>query len=132
MNAKQDDYSDPNQQSVVLKVEHKIPSCSVLFTGDTDYRPWKEKIISYYDDDAISSAILVAAHHGSITFFNDPSDEHNYYTHHIKKISPAMTLVSVGPNAHGLPDAKAIELYDKYSHGSDEGNKVYTTQDKKI
>jgi len=130
MNAKWDDYTEPNQQSVVVKVEYRVPTCSVLFTGDTDYRPWKEKILTRYSDADLSSALLVAAHHGSIVFFDDPSDEKNYYTDHIKKITPAMTLISVGPNQHGLPDAKAIELYTKYSTGSDKGNKVYTTEDK--
>lgn len=41
-----------------------------------------------------------------------------------------MTLISVGPNVHDLPDEKAVELYENYSRGSDKGNKVYTTQDK--
>lgn len=130
MNAKRDDYTDTNQQSVVIKIEYKVPTCSVLFTGDTDYRPWKEKILTSYNDADIRSALLIAAHHGSITFFDDPSDEKNYYVDHIKKIGPAMTLISVGPNQHGLPDAKAIEIYKKYSSGSNQGNKVYTTQEK--
>ena len=45
-------------------------------------------------------------------------------------ISPVMTLVSVGPNTHGHPDEKALELYRKYSSGSDKGNKVYRTDTK--
>lgn len=130
MNAKWDDYSDPNQQSVVLKIEYKISSCSVLFAGDTDYRPWKEKILTYYEDSDLRSELLIAAHHGSVTFFDDPSDTKNYYINHIKKIIPAITLVSVGPNQHDLPNAKAIELYTKYSAGSNKGNKLYTTEDK--
>src|SRR5439155_11113834 len=101
MNAKWADYSNPNQQSVVVKVEYKTPGCSVLFTGDTDFRPWKQKILTNYGDDDLRSAILIAAHHGSITFFDDPSDTKNYYVDHIKKIRPAMTLISVGPNQHG-------------------------------
>ncbi len=47
------------------------------------------------------------------------------------KIKPAMTLISVGPNQHGFPDKKAVELYEKHSAGSDKGNKVYTTEQKK-
>jgi len=130
MNGKRADYIDVNQQSVVLKIEFKTPGCSVLFTSDTDFRPWKEKILPSYRDCDLKSALLIAAHHGSNTFFDDPSDEKNYYTAHIKKIMPGMTLVSVGPNQHGLPDKKAIELYEKYSNGSNAGNKVYTTEDK--
>jgi beta-lactamase superfamily II metal-dependent hydrolase len=131
MNGRWDDYSDTNQQSIVLKIEYKTPSCSVLFAGDTDYRPWKEKILQNYSEDDLSSALLIASHHGSITFFDDPFNTQNYYLDHIKKIKPAMTLISVGPNQHGLPDKKAIELYEKYSSGSDKGNKVYTTKEKK-
>lgn len=72
----------------------------------------------------------MAAHHGSITFFDDPADTQHYYTEHITAIKPAMTIVSVGNNTHGHPDKKALELYEKYSSGSNNGNKVFTTQDK--
>jgi len=41
-----------------------------------------------------------------------------------------MTLISVGPNVHDLPDRKALELYEKYNRGSKQGNKVFTTEDK--
>jgi beta-lactamase superfamily II metal-dependent hydrolase len=128
MNSKWDDYTDSNDQSVVLKVENK--GASAMLTGDTSYRPWKEKILYYYGDNHLSTNILLAAHHGSLTFFDDPSDEKHCYTAHIMKIAPAMTLVSVGPNTQDLPDDKAMELYEKYSSGSDKGNKVYTTEDK--
>lgn len=130
MNAKWDDYTDVNEQSVVLKVEYKENGSSAMLCGDTNYRPWKDKILPYYADEKIKSNILYAAHHGSIDFFNDPSDEKNYYTEHIKIIKPAMTLISVGPNVHELPDKKAVELYTKYSLGSNQGNKVFTTEDK--
>ncbi len=128
MNSKWEDYTDPNEQSIVLKVQFK--GASVMLAGDTNVRPWKEKILTYYDDNDLSSSILLGSHHGSLTFFDDPSDDKNYYTSHIKKIKPAMTLISVGPNVHDLPDKKAIELYEKYSSGSNQGNKVFTTEDK--
>lgn len=131
MNGKWADYSDANQQSAVVKVEYKTPACSVLFAGDTDYRPWKEKILPNYGGSNLRSSILIAAHHGSVTFFDDPSDTKSYYNNHIQHIEPDMTLISVGPNQHGLPDQKAVELYEKYSSGSDQGNKVYTTEEKK-
>ena len=128
MNAAWDDYSDPNDQSVVLKVEYG--DSSVMLAGDTSYRPWQEKIIPHYSTSDLKSSILMAAHHGSLTFFDDPSDEKNYFMSHIKKIAPSMTLVSVGPNQHGLPDSKAVELYEKHSSGSSKGNKLYTTDEK--
>ena len=128
MNSRWEDYSDPNDQSIVLKVEHK--GASAMLTGDTSYKPWKEKILPLYDNARISANILLAAHHGSLTFFNDPSDEKYYYTDHIKAIAPAMTLVSVGPNSYNLPDDKAIELYEKHSSGSNQGNKVFASEEK--
>lgn len=128
MNSKWTDYSDPNDQSIVLKIEDH--GASALLTGDTSFKPWKEKILSNYSDTRLSANILLASHHGSLTFFDDPADEKNYYTAHIRKIGPAMTLVSVGPNTHDLPDDKAMELYEKHSAGSDKGNKVYTTEEK--
>lgn len=128
MNSKRADYSDPNDQSVVLKIEDH--GASALLTGDTSFKPWKEKILPSYPDVRISANILLGAHHGSLTFFDDPADEQNYYTAHIQKIRPAMTLVSVGPNTHDLPDDKAMELYQVHSTGSKNGNKIYTTEEK--
>jgi beta-lactamase superfamily II metal-dependent hydrolase len=84
----------------------------------------------YYSAEKVSATILLGAHHGSLTFFDDPNDTKNYYTDHIKTINPAMTIISVGPNVYDLPDKKALELYEKYTRGSDKGNKLYTTEEK--
>lgn len=46
LNSKWQDYSDPNQQSIVVKIEYGTES--VMLAGDTDYRPWKEKILIFY------------------------------------------------------------------------------------
>lgn len=126
LNSSWDDYNDANDQSVVVKIEYK--GSSVLFPGDTSYKPWKEKILPFYGDSKLSSSILIASHHGSDSFFNDPNDTKHWYVDHIRKISPDMTLVSVGNNTHDLPDSDALKLYEKYSSGSDKGNKIYTTQ----
>jgi len=128
MNSKRPEYSDTNEQSIVLKLEHK-GSGSCLLAGDTNFRPWKEKILPRYQAD-VKSNILLAAHHGSLDFFDDPADTQHYYLDHIKMINPAITLISVGPNAHDLPNKKAVELYTKYSTGFNQGNKVFTTQEK--
>jgi len=127
MNASDDDFTDANDQSVVLKVE--FGKSSALLAGDTSFRPWKEKILPNYSDDELKADILLGSHHGSLAFFDDPGDDQNYYTRHMRKIKPDMTIVSVGPNVHDLPDDKAMELYKKYSSGSDKGNKVRTTED---
>ncbi|GAG16278.1 unnamed protein product [marine sediment metagenome] len=99
-----------------------------MLTGDTSYRSWKEFIEEKYIDSDLSSEILLASHHGSISFFDDPNDEKNYYVSHIKKINPAMTIISYGDN--NLLDDKAVKLYKEYSRGPNHGNKVYTTLDK--
>lgn len=126
---------DANAQSIVMKVQHHsaetgLVLSSLMLTGDSDAVAWRKAIVPEYSASDLKSSILMASHHGSISFFDDPSDEKNYYTAHIKKMSPAMTLVSVGPNVHGHPDKKAIELYKKYSAGSSKGNKVFRTDKK--
>ncbi len=126
MNSKSSDYTDPNRQSIVLKLEHDGGG-SCLLAGDTDFKPWKEKILPSYGED-VKSDIFLAPHHGSISFFDDPSEQY-YYEDHIKKINPAMTLISVGSNVHGLPDKKALELYARHCTGSNKENKIYTTMD---
>lgn len=127
LHSKDGDYSDANDQSIVAKIDFK--GSSALLAGDTSYAPWKDKLVRR-NGNSLNSAILLAAHHGSITFFDDPADTKNYYTGHVQCIAPAMTLISVGPNVHGLPDKKAVELYKKYSSGSTQGDKVFTTEEK--
>ena len=121
-----------NAQGLVLKVEHRNvnnsrATGSVMLTGDSDAETWRYAIQKDYDAQDLSCDILLAGHHGSITFFDDPRDEKYYYKAHVKAMKPAMTIVSVGKNPHGHPDAKAIELYEKHSRGSSQGNKLYRT-----
>jgi len=128
MNAKNDQFTDANDQSIVMKIEYG--RSSVMLTGDTSFRPWKEVILPFYDANRLSTSILLGSHHGSLSFFDDPSDERSYYTAHMEMLSPAMTIISVGPNVHDLPDKKALGLYERHSSGSSQGNKVFTTDDK--
>lgn len=132
MNSENNDLpDDPNAQSIVIKVQHRDPHgnnlASSLLSGDTNAATWRYSILGFYDESDLSSNILLASHHGSISFFDDPKDEKHYYTEHIEYISPAMTIVSVGNNPHGHPDPKAMELYEDYSKGSDKGNKTKRT-----
>jgi len=122
-----------NAQGIVIKIEHwNKSSCSssVLLTGDCDAETWRYAIMKDYSLVDIETSILMAGHHGRITFFDDPADKEHYYTSHIKAIKPEMTIVSVGDNPHGHPNKTALELYEKYSSGSNKGNKVFTTQNK--
>ncbi|WP_415912780.1 ComEC/Rec2 family competence protein [Neptuniibacter sp. QD37_11] len=122
-----------NAQGLVIKVEHwNSSNCgsSVILTGDCDAETWKSAIMQDYNEADVKASILMGAHHGSISFFDDPADDKYYYIGHIKAINPDMTIISVGDNAHGHPDSEAIDLYERYTQGSKQGNKVFTTQDK--
>lgn len=132
MNSKNDDLPDDgNAQSIVIKVEHLDGNghrSSVMLTGDSDAGTW-QSVRQHYDDSDLACSLLLGSHHGSITFFDDPADEKNYYVAHMRAMSPAVTIISVGDNAHGHPDGKAIELYEKYSTGSKKGNKLLRTDE---
>ena len=121
-----------NAQGIVVKVEHLSADGttvlgSVILSGDSDAETWRYGIQEDYAKQDLACELLVAGHHGSITFFDDPADKENYYVDHMRVMSPAMTIVSVGRNPHGHPNAKALELYEKYSKGSKHGNKVFRT-----
>lgn len=127
MNAADDEFTDANDQSIVLKIEYG--NSSTILAGDTSFRPWRERILPFYSDSDLSADILLGSHHGSLSFFDDPDDEQYYYMEHLRKINPDMTIISVGPNVHDLPDKEAMKFYKKYSSGSNKGNKVYATED---
>ena len=126
LNSQRSDYTDTNDQSIVLKIGYK--GQSLILPGDTSYKPWKEKIIPSNSDSDLKASFLLAPHHGSNSFFEDAIS--GSFFEHIKKISPYMTIVSVGPNTSGLPDQKALEMYNKFSKGLNNGDKIYTTQEK--
>ena len=123
LNSRSSDYIDPNDQSIVLKFSYK--GNSIILSGDTSCKPWKEKIVPRFSSE-LSSTFLLASHHGSNTFFEDASGD---YYEHIRKINPFLTIVSVGPNSWGLPDKKALGLYTSFSKGLSNGAKVNTTQE---
>lgn len=122
-----------NAQGIVIKVEHRTLSgaigSSIMLTGDSDAETWRYGIMQDYGKADVKSSLLVGGHHGSLSFFDDPADTQYYYEKHVETISPAMTLISVGPNSHGHPKAEAIQLYMKHSSGSDKGNKVKRTDE---
>lgn len=135
LNSKNDELNDNhNAQSIVIKVVHHHPTTgnelsSVLLTGDTDATTWRN-IRQNYSDKDLSCTLLLASHHGSVTFFDDPADSANYYTSHIKAMSPDMTIISVGKdNPYEHPHEKSVEFYSKYSKGSNKGNKIKRTDE---
>ena len=124
--------SNANEQGIVLKVEQRTSDMntvqgSTILTGDCGVPTWRDGILKDYSAAEISCDILLAAHHGSITFFDNPGNNQYYYTEQIRAIKPDMVVVSVGNNSYGHPDSKALELYKKYSNGSNTGNKIRRT-----
>ena len=87
-------------------------------------------ILPSYGAAPLRSTILIASHHGSMSFFKDGKIPPRPYTAHMDAISPRMTFVSVGPNVHGFPDPQALRLYASFTRGSDDGEKMYTTEEK--
>ena len=119
-----------NDQGLVLKVEQRNTDMSrvlgsAMLTGDGSYAVWKDGIMKDYDSNQMRCNILMAAHHGSLDFFEDQSN--NRYLKHVEAMKPAMTIVSVGPNNYGHPDETAMRLYRENSRGLDNGDKTYRT-----
>ena len=89
MSAKDDRLPDnPNAQGIVLKVEQRASGMgtvegSTMLTGDSDGATWKRGVRKDYTASDVSCDILLAGHHGSITFFEDPDDSKNDYTSHV-------------------------------------------------
>ena len=118
--------------SIVLKIEYG--GTSLLLTGDSDWKAWKEKIIPNYFG-KVKSEILVASHHGSRSFFTDEeknetidiiNNEDTTYIDSIDYIEPDIVLISCGDykTAHH-PNKEALKLYrEKSKHCQ-----VYTTKD---
>ncbi len=124
LNGKRSHLTDANSQSIVAKIEGDYSS--MMLAGDTNAKVWKEYIMNEIPS-KIKSTFLLASHHGSFSFFDDPADLKGFYEEHMRKINPNVTIISVGTNVHNLPDDKAIELYKKHSNGTDRGDKVYRT-----
>lgn len=121
-----------NEQGIVLKVEQRTLTfstveSSAILTGDGGAATWKHGILRDYSTSDISCDILLAAHHGSLTYFEDPDDSDYYFTRHIRGIKPAMVVISVGRNPYGHPDQQALALYRKYTSGSSSGKKIART-----
>jgi competence protein ComEC len=123
-----------NAQGIVIKVEQRSQtgdSClaSAMLPGDSDAEIWKKGILKDYTTTDVQSSILMAAHHGSNSFFDILNDKY-WYTEHLQAIKPAMVVVSVGPNTHGHPKKEALDFYVKHATGANNGDKVARTDKK--
>lgn len=124
LNGKREGLDNQNAQSIVVHLDNN--GASIILTGDTDAKAWKYYIVPESASN-LKSTFLLASHHGSISFFDDSDDEKYYYAKHIGMIKPSVTIISVGKNSYGLPDKKALEFYEKYSTGTDKGDKIFQT-----
>jgi beta-lactamase superfamily II metal-dependent hydrolase len=123
-----------NAQGIVIKVEQRSQAddrClgSAMLPGDSDAETWGDGILKDYATTDVQSSILMAAHHGSNSFFDIPNDQY-WYTAHLQAIRPAMVIVSVGPNTHGHPKKEALVFYEQHATGADNGHKVARTDEK--
>lgn len=68
--------ANANAQGIVIKVEHRSTNgsyalSSAMLTADSDAQTWSQGIMADYSRRDVSSSILMGAHHGSISFFDD-------------------------------------------------------------
>ena len=115
--------------SIVLQI--KYGGTSLLLTGDSDWKSWKDKIIPNYKEN-VKSEILIASHHGSRSFFTDEVNEtidigknpETTYLESIDYISPDITLISCGNyNTYRHPNKDAMKIY----YEKNKNNQVYST-----
>lgn len=112
----------------------------LLLTGDSDWKSWKEQIVSNFADivpNYQNTDILIASHHGSRSFFTDEEtiDVDKYpdttYIESIELVNPTITLISCADydykNYH-LPNKEAMDLYKKHTSGGID--QIHTTHDK--
>lgn len=89
---------------------------SVLMTGDSNKKAWKEHITDYHEDN-LPCDVLSVSHHGSRTFFKEKEDDEDVYETHIKKMKPDHLIVSApkqSESKHNHPHNDAMDLYKEY------------------
>ena len=133
------DVKIQHTNSIVLSIHYG--SRSILLTGDSDWKAWRDKIVPNFKSTGIlNSNILIASHHGSRSFFTDEDNEtidleanaESTYIESIEYISPSITLISCGDfEEQHHPNKEALEIYRKYT-ANDKRKQVYTTHDKGI
>ncbi len=123
--------ANANAQGIVIKVEQRSQTgdtClgSAMLPGDSDAAIWRDGILKDYAKSDVKSSILMAAHHGSNSFFEIAGVNGNY-TAHLEAIAPQMVIISVGPNTHGHPKKEAVGFYERYATGADNGDRIGRT-----
>lgn len=118
--------------SIVLSILYGLKS--IMLTGDSDWKSWKDKIIPKFKSSGLlKTNILIASHHGSRSFFTDEQlndtidplkNPETTYIESIEEIKPSITLISCGEyeSAHH-PNEVALKLYKENTANE----QVYTT-----
>ena len=109
-------YRRIHEQCGVIKFTYGAEAKSIMITGDSDKKAWKEHIIDYHKDH-VSAYVLSASHHGSRTFFKTSEEDEDVYEDHIEKIKPTYLIISAPrqeDSPHGHPHDDAMKLYKKH------------------
>lgn len=145
-NVQEDNPDGPHYNCLVIKLIYK--NVSILFTGDSNWKVWSERILDTYGN-LIDSDILHASHHGSRTFFLLESEEHDakHNVEHLENIEPRYTIISAWTEEEkkkaGKPDfpphEDAIDLYEEYTTEDggvyitgNEGNIIFDIEENNI
>ena len=132
------EYREPKvQHTNCIALSIHYAGRSILLTGDTDWKAWKEKIVPNFDKTGLlKTNVLVASHHGSRSFFREEKENRGWwpilrfdddYLGGIKRIRPSVTLISCGDyESSHHPNKDALEIYkERTAH-----KQVYTTKEK--
>ncbi len=105
-----------HEQCGVIKFTYGKDAKSILMTGDSDKKAWKEHITEYHKAN-LPSYVLSASHHGSRTFFKNNKEDEDIYEKHMNEIKPSYLIVSAPKqeaSPHGHPHDDAMSLYKKH------------------
>jgi len=105
-----------HEQCGVIKFTYGVKAKSILLTGDSDKKAWKEHITDYHKNN-LPSYVLSASHHGSRSFFKESEDDEDIYETHLENIRPTYLIISAPKqkdSPHGHPHDDALELYKRY------------------
>lgn len=107
-------YNRVHERCAVMKfIYGGYETQSILMTGDSDKKAWKEHITDYHED-KLPCNVLSASHHGSRTFFKEQEGDEEVYETHIEKMKPAHLVVSApkqSESKHDHPHDDAMDLY---------------------
>lgn len=109
-------YNRIHERCAVMKFYYGSSVKSIMITGDSDKKAWKDHITDYHED-KLACDILSASHHGSRTFFKENEDDEDVYEKHIDEMDPEHLIISApkqSESKHDHPHDDALDLYKKH------------------